>query len=192
MKKILLIIFLAFFLQACATTTTPFKNGDNRTVQMITSDQRIVTTANEMLSANQDLSTKAHIVVASYNGVVLLAGQTPTADLRTQAVAAVQKVPNIRRIFNEITVGKPTSMMQRSKDAGLTTAVKARMITTSGFNSSQVKVVTENAIVYLMGLTTPNQADMAGKIARSTNGVKRVVRLIEYYLPADNKPTNIK
>lgn len=183
MRKIISIVLMAFILAGCATTSTAFKNGDNRTIDTISSDNRIVSTANDMISANPKLNSQAHIVVACYNGVVLLAGQAPTADLRSQAVAAVQKVPNVRRIFNEITLGKPTSLLQRSKDAGLTTAVKARLLTASDVNSAQLKVVTENGTVFLMGLTNPAQADKAGKVARSTDGVQRVVRLIEYYIP---------
>jgi osmotically-inducible protein OsmY len=46
-----------------------------------------------------------------------------------------------------------------------------------------VKVVTERGTVYLMGMVTKREADDATQIARTTNGVKRVVRVFEYIEP---------
>jgi len=43
-----------------------------------------------------------------------------------------------------------------------------------------VKVVTEAGTVYLMGMVTKREADDATQIARTTSGVKRVVRVFEY------------
>jgi osmotically-inducible protein OsmY len=40
--------------------------------------------------------------------------------------------------------------------------------------------VTEVAVVYLMGLVTQEEADVAAQIASTTSGVKRVVTLFEY------------
>ena len=41
--------------------------------------------------ASPDLDSNSHIVVTSFNGVVLLAGQTPRADLK----AALDVIPNL-------------------------------------------------------------------------------------------------
>jgi osmotically-inducible protein OsmY len=56
-------------------------------------------------------------------------------------------------------------------------------VTAQKFNPVHVKVVTERATVYLMGLVTKREADDATQIARTTSGVKRVVRVFEYIEP---------
>jgi osmotically-inducible protein OsmY len=56
----------------------------------------------------------------------------------------------------------------------------ARMINNGKFSPTQVKVVTEAGVVYLMGLVTPAEADAAVEIARTTSGVSRVVKVFEY------------
>ncbi|MEB0174381.1 BON domain-containing protein, partial [Undibacterium sp. CCC1.1] len=42
--------------------------------------------------ANPDLDEGSHIIVTSFNGIVLLAGQTPRADLKALAEQAASSV----------------------------------------------------------------------------------------------------
>jgi osmotically-inducible protein OsmY len=58
--------------------------------------------------------------------------------------------------------------------------VKARMVSNGKFSPTHVKVLTEQGVVYLMGLVTPAQGDAAAEIARTTSGVNRVVKVFEY------------
>ena len=81
--------------------------------------------------------------------------------------------------------------MQRSNDSYLTSVVKSRFVTAQKFNPIHVKVITEAGTVYLMGMVTKREADDATQIARTTSGVKRVVRVFEYIPdppPAPPKP----
>jgi osmotically-inducible protein OsmY len=71
-------------------------------------------------------------------------------------------------------------MMQRSKDTWITTKVKANMLAEKNLNSGQIKVVTEDGAVYLMGIVTKHQSRVASDVARRVTGVKRVVTLFEY------------
>jgi osmotically-inducible protein OsmY len=41
-------------------------------------------------------------------------------------------------------------------------------------------VVTENNVVYLLGMVTRKEAENAVEIARTTGGVQKVVKLFEY------------
>jgi osmotically-inducible protein OsmY len=50
-----------------------------------------------------------------------------------------------------------------------------------------VKVVTEASVVYLMGMVTRKEAEDATQVARTTSGVKRVVRVFEYLPDAPAK-----
>ncbi|MND06460.1 outer membrane lipoprotein [compost metagenome] len=43
-----------------------------------------------------------------------------------------------------------------------------------------VKVVTEAGVVYLLGIVTETEANLATDIARTTSGVRKVVRVFDY------------
>ena len=113
--------------------------------------------------ANPDLDTGSHIVVTSYNGIVLLAGQTPRADLKAQAEQAAASVQRVKKVNNELQVMAPSSILARNNDAWLTTKIKTQMLTDSAIPGSRIKVVTENGIVYMLGLVTKQEAARAAE-----------------------------
>lgn len=185
MKKILLVMTVFAFIQGCATSGGDSDSAagpsTSRSFAMVSQDDRIATTANNLLASNNALMTQANISVASYNRVLLLTGQAPNADLRQQAVELVKKVPDVLRIFNQITIGTPTSPIDRSKDAAITANVKARMFATTNLHVNNFKIITEDGTVYILGKATREQGEIAGKVVRDSTGVKRVVKLIEYF-----------
>jgi osmotically-inducible protein OsmY len=63
--------------------------------------------------------------------------------------------------------------------------VKTRFADANRFNISHVKVVTEAAVVYLLGIVTEEEAAAAVEIARTTAGVRKVVKMFEYCQPTD-------
>ena len=131
--------------------------------------------------AHADLtSPSSHIVITSYNGVVLLAGQTPRSELKLAAEQAARKVQGVSKVHNELQVLQPTSVIARSNDSLLTTKVKAQMLADSSVPGSRIKVVTENGIVYLLGLVTHLEANHATNLVQSVSGVQRIVKLFQY------------
>lgn len=193
MKKIFTVIFLSLLLQGCIASA--FVAGgaagtgvgaDNRTFETLADDNNMSYQASQRIAANPTLVAQTHIVTAAYNRVLLLAGQAPTPELRDQVVQLAKGVPNVRRIFNEITLDQPTSAMRRSKDAAITTNVRARMLTTTNLKSTRFKIVTENGTVFIMGLSSRKQADIAAAVARNSTGVQRVVKLVEYVTPDES------
>jgi len=130
--------------------------------------------------ANPDLDSASHIVVSSYNGVVLLAGQTPRADLKAQAEQAASEVQRVKRVHNELQVIQPSSLLARNNDTWLTTKIKTQMLADSTIPGSRIKVITENGIVYLLGLLTQQEATRATNLVQGVSGVQRIVKLFEY------------
>jgi osmotically-inducible protein OsmY len=112
--------------------------------------------------------------------VVLVTGETLSHDLRDQVVKIVRNIPNVRRVHNELVVADLTSFKSRSHDTWITSKVKSQMVNAKGLDSTRVKVVTENGSVYLMGLVTNKEADIAVDATRNVDGVKRVVKMFEY------------
>ena len=123
---------------------------------------------------------ESHISVTSFNGVVLLTGQVRAESLQRRAEEVVSGLKNVRRVYNELEVAGPTSLLTRSGDAWVTGKVKTRLLASDAAPGRDVKVVTENGVVYLLGLVSRDDADAAAAIARNTGGVRKVVRMFEY------------
>jgi osmotically-inducible protein OsmY len=47
-------------------------------------------------------------------------------------------------------------------------------------DSSQINVIAEDGIVFLMGLTTKANGNLAADIASGNSGVRKVVKVFEY------------
>lgn len=152
---------------------------DRRSIAQINLDNTMRHRINKSLVHNS-VFRNSHIVVAVFNRVVLLVGQTPHASLKVRAEKQAREYPGVQRVYNEIMIGAPTSNLTQSSDVWITTKVKSTMLATKGLKSSQIKVVTENGVVYLMGYVNKSQAGMAVNIARSTSGVQRVVKVFQY------------
>ena len=186
LKKIILILMGSALLSGCvgAFVAGAVIGGavvyEGRNLQTQKQDLTLTNTANRQLAQNRAFTKQSHIVLSSYNGVVLLAGQTPTQALKQEAEATVKGVPGVRRVYNELTISGPTSPMTQSSDAWITTKVKSKLLTVQDLDSSAMKVITENGVVYLMGRTTPKQAQTAANAARTVAGVQKVVTLFEF------------
>ena len=153
--------------------------SDSRGASDIVYDNSISQQAQMRLASNPDLQDKTHIAASSYNGMLLLTGQTPTPEQRTEAVDTVKNVPGVKMIYDEITIGQPTPMKVRSNDAWLTTKVKSKLLGTKNLKSGSIKVITEDSTVYLLGIVPPSQANLAANSASQVDGVKKVVKLFE-------------
>jgi len=130
--------------------------------------------------ADPALDNDSHIVITSFNGVVLLAGQTPREDLKAKAEQAAANVQRVKKVHNELQVLQPSSLLARQNDAWLTTKIKTQMLSDASIPGSRIKVVTENGIVYLLGLLTKQEATQATNLVQGVSGVQKIVKLFEY------------
>jgi osmotically-inducible protein OsmY len=112
--------------------------------------------------------------------MVLLTGEAPDAENRSEIEGIARAVENVRGVYNEIAVAGNSALSSRGNDSYLTGKVKGRFIDQQKFNVVHVKVVTESNVVYLLGLVHRKEADDATEIARTTGGVQKVVKLFEY------------
>lgn len=122
----------------------------------------------------------AHFSVISYNRIVLLVGQVPDQSLLERATRIAEKVRLVRKVHNEMTVAEPTALAVRVKDSWITTKIKAHMLATKYYPASRTVVITENGVVYLMGLLSQSEANWAVDIVRQIYGVEKIVKIIEY------------
>ncbi|WP_372780474.1 BON domain-containing protein [Litorivivens sp.] len=164
-----------------ATSDGPIKEDPGeRTLGAAIDDQIIETKALvNIRAAHKDLDN-ANVDAVSYNGILLLVGQVPSENLRQLAAKTAANIKRVRRVHNELAVTGKTSLLVRSNDAWLSTKVRSKLAFSDKIESGRIKVVTENGVVYLMGIVNTQEADIAADLVRQTNGVQRVVRVFEY------------
>lgn len=152
--------------------------ADRRTSGIYVEDENIELKALKQIETT--LGENAHVNVTSYNRNVLLTGEVPDAAAKASAEAFIKSIENVRAVTNEIVVGPKTSISSRSNDTYLTSKVKTKFVTENQFPANVVKIVTENSVVYLLGIVNKTEADAAAEIARNTDGVDKVVKVFEY------------
>ena len=152
---------------------------DRRTPGAMIEDQTIEIGATDAIYRDEAVGKRVHIRVTSFNKIVLLSGEAPTAAARDRVLEIVSKVPNIKGVLNEVQLSRQASLARRAGDTALTAAVKTRLMTEKA-QPIRTKVVTSRGTVYLMGLLTRAEAEKAARAAARVKGVKQVVKSFEY------------
>lgn len=167
----LLILSVASLLPACAPLNPPPPGS-------VFEDEHI---EKQAISRINSLSTNpVHVSVTCFNRRVLLTGEVPSEASRSEIETIVTGVSNVKAVSNELVVSDINGIASRTSDSLTTSDVKFRFINNGSFNANQVKVVTENGTVFLMGTLHRKQAAFAAELASTTNGVKRVVMVFDY------------
>ena len=185
-KFVLLLIIPIVLLQGCATAVvTGAATGasiahDRRSTGAVIDDQGIEFKASYALFNNKEIYDQSHINVTSYNGIVLITGETPSEELKQKVTAEIKAINKVRRIHNELIIAAPSALPSRSSDTWITSKIKTKLTTDKSVNPFYIKVVTEHGIVYLMGIVSHAEADKALEIVTKSAGVQRVVKIFEY------------
>ena len=187
-KQLAIKLFFASLLAAQLSACVPVIVGgaaaggavaaDRRTSGIYVEDENIELKAVKHMETT--LGEAAHVNVTSYNRNVLLTGEVPDQAAKANAEAFVKGIQNVRAITNEIVIAPKTTISSRSNDTYLTSKVKTKFVTENQFPANIVKIVTENSVVYLLGIVNKTEADAAAEIARNTDGVDKVVKVFEY------------
>lgn len=181
-----LIMLISLLISACApvlivgTATGVSIATDHRTAGIVLEDQSIELKAIGIIQSDKALSKDSHIVIISYNNIVLLVGQAPNESVKKEIAGRIKKIEKVRSIVNEINIGKAITLSNRSYDSWMTTKVKSVLLGAKGVGSSHIKVITEDSVVFLMGIVTPEQAKSAASTVQQVKGVRRVVKVFEY------------
>lgn len=173
------------FLQACVPLIVGAGVGagvmmaeDRRSNATILEDQTIESKAKSRFEEKYKDTIRAS--VTSFNRYVLITGQAPTEEIRQDLTTIVLEVENVRNVQNEVVVAGNASFTSRSSDTITTSSVKGRLTQNKDIGANNVKVITENGTVFLMGLVTRKEAEAASQTAATTSGVQRVVKVFEY------------
>jgi len=146
-------------------------------------DRHISYLAQYALDNDSDLYDKQaqiNLSVATCNRIVLLLGQVPSDELKQHAKDIVNQIPQVRYIYNRITIAPPISAATRSNDTWITAKAKSSLLFTKGVESTKIKIVTEDGIVYLMGSISRQQSEVVINVITQLPGVKKIVKIFEY------------
>ena len=150
---------------------------DPRPVSTVTSDQYITQSLGVKYMSDEFESD--HVKATVYNHRVLLTGQVVNDKQRDKALAEVKEFDSIERIFDYLVVS-PQYTSTSSEDTYITGQVKMKLIGAGNVNSNDGKIVTEHGVVYILGIIKKSQLENMLNEAKSVDGVKKVVPLLQY------------
>jgi len=164
-----------------ATREDPIgEDYSKRTAGAYVDDEFIETKSEVNFKKNDARFKQAQVSVNSYNGVVLLTGNVPAADMRDIATNTVKQIRKVRSVHNELRVAPPRSFSNKLSDGWLSTKIKTRLLFNGDIRSSQYQVIVNNGTIFLMGLTTRADADRLVQTVEKSYGVQKIVRVFEY------------
>ncbi len=182
------ILIAPLLLQACAPAVVGGAAvgvsvlHDRRPSEVVLADEKTELAIHAAIGEDKTLQEHCSVGVTSYNRVVLLTGQADTAAVSERIREIAAGKPKVRRVVNEIQLADDPSLLSTGHDVYLTSRVKLSLfdLDLPDFDPTRVKVVTEQDVVYLMGLVTKEEAAAVVEKVRFVRGVKRVVKVFEY------------
>lgn len=153
---------------------------DRRTTGAQVDDTSIQLRLGNELGTAFNNNSAVHISINSFERKVLLTGEVPTEEAKTQAGAIAARSQNVRAVVNELAVAPPSSLGQRTNDTALGSKVRAQFVNTKEIPFNSVSIVTERGIIYLMGFVTEKEGEIAAYVASRVSGVQQVVKAFDY------------
>jgi osmotically-inducible protein OsmY len=122
---------------------------------------------------------KSHVNFTAYNQRMLITGEVPSEEAKQIIGEHTLKIDRVQTIYNELTIGPASSLSSRSKDSYITSKIKARLVDSNQLSANHIKVITEASTAHLMGIVNEREAKIAVNIARTTEGVRKVINVME-------------
>jgi osmotically-inducible protein OsmY len=161
---------------------------DRRTLGAQTEDKEIALKANGRLPSI--VGDSGHVDITSYNRKVLLTGEIKDEQMKQAVEQDIRQVPGVQGVMNELEIAGVSSFSSRSNDLYITSKISATFIDAKELNANSIKIVTERGTVYLMGLVTQHEGQIAAELVSGVSGVNRVVKMFEYISEDELKQMN--
>lgn len=128
----------------------------------------------------KQLGDNARVNAVSYNYRVLLTGDVPTQAAKDQAAAIAQGIDKVKSVANQLDVGPVEPFEGRSNDAWLSSKVRTALLATKNVPSGSIVTTVNRGVVYMMGLVTREEGDIAAQAAANIGGIVKVVKMFTY------------
>ena len=168
---------------ATGATVGVMSAQDRRSTGVQTEDEGIEWKAAQ--SVPERYAAASHLNFTSFNQRLLITGEVPSEEAKAAIGEQAARIVGVKEVINEATVGPASSLSVRSNDSYITSKVKARLVDEKNLSAIHVKVVTESGVTYLMGIVSDREAKVAVTIARTTEGVRKVVNVMEVWSDAE-------
>jgi osmotically-inducible protein OsmY len=129
----------------------------------------------------------AHANFTAYNRILLVTGEVRDEETLRAIGEMAAGIEGIKKLHNELVVAPISSFSSRSNDAFVTSKFKTRLLESNQLSANHIKPVTENGTLFLLGIVSEREAKVAVAIARTTDGVRKVVNLLELIPEAETK-----
>ena len=185
MTRLIAFMLTTLLMNSCATITNSLTDKpiepdpEGRTMGEVIDDKNIRTRLLVNLRKLDERYNDANIDIRVNAGIVLVVGQVPTADLIAEATRLIKEDNQVKAIHNHLTAGPNISTTVKANDKWLAIKTRSRMFTTDYFPSSNIDIVVEQGVVYLMGRVTEKTAEQAVQIASQVKGVQKVVKVFQ-------------
>ncbi len=183
--KIALIVTATWSLQGCtsavmagSTVVSTSISSSNLSLKTQVDDATINAQAMNIINRTPNIEYRSNIEVVVFNRQVLLLGQVPNEAVKNTLAEKISKIEGVTVVFNHLKVAASNGIKRYSEDSWITAKIKANFI--GKVNPFHFKVVTEDGVVYLLGITTTTEGQQAAEIASRTSGVKKVVKDFTY------------
>ncbi len=192
-----LIVLCVLMLTACSSIGSNLAEltglsylHDRRDSAAIATDERIEDSAIIELHQLGDVKEQAHFNITSYNAKVLVTGEARTATVREKIISHIRIISGVKLVHNELVIAPLSTIKSRSEDALITIKVKQALSEIDdmpGFDATRVKVVSENKVVYLMGIVHEEEGMTAAKRVQKIDGVEKIIAVFEFIKYDNNK-----
>jgi osmotically-inducible protein OsmY len=153
---------------------------DRRTIGTQVDDTTTAGRISNAISNDVVINEQTSISVQVFNGTALLVGQAPTQALIQQTEKLASSVKNIKKLHNQIRLGFPIPANLVANDVWLASKVKTKLIADKRIDGLHIQIEVENGEVFLMGLVSEQESNIAVEITRNISGVKKVIKAFEY------------
>jgi len=174
---------------AAGVTAGAMSATDRRTTGTQADDEGLEWKAGQ--SVPEKFKAASHINFTVFNRRLLITGEVPSEEAKNLIGENAAKIEGFREVINELTVGPASSFSARSNDSYITSKVKARLVDAKEVSAHHVKVVTESSTTYLMGIVTEREGKVAVAVARTTEGVRKVVNVMEVVSDAEARRLDV-
>lgn len=142
-------------------------------------DYHLYLKVNDVLAEKKTFkNSQCTVDISVFNGDILIAGHVPTAEYQDELAKRLQQVQGYRRLFNVVRVLNTSSYAVQ--DSWITAKIRSQIFADSSIDPNAFKVQTTDGVVYLMGDVRTDQAAKVITIARHTDGVVHVVKILKY------------
>lgn len=183
-----LILITIIILQACSSmlaigtaafiTTTTW--NDPRTVGTQLDDKILETYITHTLRKNQQIKKTTRIINTVYQGDILLTGQSPSLLLSKKAIQIITNIHGTKKIYNAIRQKSPISLQATLFDVWISSQIRLNLLIRKNIHAANIKIVTEDQEVFLLGKVTYEEGQYIEKLANTTYGVKKVFTTFIY------------